>query len=247
MISYLGFVDDVLSLRDLYRVLLPLFAALPLMVVKAGTTTMLIPFVGHVNFNFGTVVLPLLGPITANLYVLLLIPIGVVAASNLVNLLAGFNGLEAGIGVIVSAALALAAVLSGAPPEALFLSVAMAGACLGFLLFNWYPAKAFPGNITTYAIGANVAAIVILGNMERIGAIALMPQIVEFFLKARTGFQAENFGKVGKDGRLSYTGTTSSLTHLIMKKFRPTEQQLVLMLLALQLLFGALAVASMYA
>ena len=249
LVSFLGLIDDIMNLRDRYRVVLPLFAALPLMVVKAGTSVMGVPFIGDINFNLGTVILPFLGPFELNLYILLLIPIGVVACSNLINLLAGFNGLEAGVGAIVSGTLALAILLIGMPPgspEALFLVVAMGGACLGFLLYNWYPARIFPGNITTYAIGATVAAAVIIGNMERVGAILLAPQIGEFFLKARSRFQAENFGKVGKDGRLSYDGPIHSLTHLTMKLFRPTEQQLVLYLLALQALAGIAAIASIY-
>jgi UDP-N-acetylglucosamine--dolichyl-phosphate N-acetylglucosaminephosphotransferase len=227
-------------------VLLPLFAALPLMVVKAGTTTIGVPFFGEMNFNLGAMSLPFVGPVEANLYILLLIPMGVIASSNLINLLAGFNGLEAGIGVIVSATLVIALLITGSSSAALFLAVAMGGACLGFLLYNWYPAKIFPGNITTYAIGATVAAAVIIGNMEKIGVIALSPQIVEFFLKARTHFQAENFGKIGRDGRLSYDGKISSLTHLVMRYTHPTEQELVIYLLLLQAAAGAAAIASIY-
>jgi len=246
LISFLGLIDDMMNLRDRYRVLLPLFAALPLMVVKAGTSVMDVPFLGDINFNLGVIYMPFNGPVELNLYLLVLVPIGVIASSNLINLLAGFNGLEAGIGVVVSATLALALLITGSSPEALFLVMAMGGACLGFLLYNWYPAKIFPGNITTYAIGATVAAAVIIGNMEKIGVIALSPQIAEFFLKARTRFQAENFGRIGRDGRLSYDGKISSLTHIVMRYTHPTEQELVLYLLGLQALAGAAAIASIY-
>ena len=105
LISFLGFMDDILNIRDSYRVVLPAFAALPLMAVKAGTATMQIPFLGEVNFDLGVFVFPFFGAVDINLYVLLLIPIGVVACSNLINLLAGFNGLEAGTGAIICVAL----------------------------------------------------------------------------------------------------------------------------------------------
>ena len=241
IIGFIGLVDDLLGwksgIKQWQKTVLPIVAALPLMVLpeSIGFTDMVVPFVGGVQFGI--------------LYSLIIVPIAVTGASNAVNMLAGFNGLEAGVGAIVSGTLALAILLIGMPPgspEALFLVVAMGGACLGFLLYNWYPARIFPGNITTYAIGATVAAAVIIGNMERVGAILLAPQIGEFFLKARSRFQAENFGKVGKDGRLSYDGPIHSLTHLTMKLFRPTEQQLVLYLLALQALAGIAAIASIY-
>ncbi len=229
LISTIGIVEDFLPIRQIYRTLLPAIAALPLMVVTAGHTAMALPFFGSIEFGI--------------IYTLVLIPIGVMAASNLVNLLAGFNGLETGVGAIVGIALFWVAYTTGAP-EAAFISMALAAACIAFLVFNFYPAKIFPGNAATYMIGAVIAAIAIIGNMERVAVIALVPQIAEFFLKARGWFKAENFGKLGKDNRLSYEGPTQSLTHILMKTFRPTERQLVLMLLAIQAVFGAIAIIS---
>jgi UDP-N-acetylglucosamine--dolichyl-phosphate N-acetylglucosaminephosphotransferase len=181
----------------------------------------------------------------------LLIPVGVIACSNLVNLLAGFNGLEAGAGAVISFAIFLASVLLGYmglhTAETSFLMIALFGACLAFLFFNWYPARVFPGNIATYMIGAAIVAAVVTGNMERIGVICLTPQIIEFLLKARSSsFSAENFGRVGKGGRLHYSGNIYSLTHLLMKTIHPTEKQLVMILLAFQVVCGALAVWSIY-
>jgi UDP-N-acetylglucosamine--dolichyl-phosphate N-acetylglucosaminephosphotransferase len=183
------------------------------------------------------------------LYSLVLVPIGVVACSNLVNLLAGFNGLEAGAGVIISFSIFTASIMLGYmgfhTAEASFIMIALFGACLAFLFFNWYPAKIFPGNVTTYMIGAAVVAAVVTGNMERVGVICLIPQIIEFLLKARSpGFSAENFGRLGRKGRLYYNGRVYSITHLLMKKIHPTEKQLVLILLAFQAVCGAVAVWS---
>ena len=250
IIALLGILDDVLDIPDKYRVIIPAFAALPLVVTKAGDSTMNFMLL-NVDFNLGVHVLPLLGPVTLNLYPLILIPIGVVACSNLVNLLAGFNGLEAGVGAIASLFIALAAIVlysQGWPGsvEASFLMLALFGACAGFLLFNWFPAKMFPGNVATYLIGAAIVSAVVIGNMERVGVIALMPQIAEFFLKATSKFKAENFGVPDKRGRLHYKGKIHSLTHLFMRLFSPTEPQLVGMLLLLQSLFGALALMSIF-
>ena len=230
LISTIGIVEDFMPIRQVYRTLLPAVAALPLMVATAGQTEMTLPFLGTVEFGI--------------IYTLVLIPIGVMAASNLVNLLAGFNGLEAGVGAIVGAVLFVVAYSTGSS-EAAFIAMALAAACIAFLVFNFYPAKIFPGNAATYMIGAVIAAIAIIGNMERVAVIALGPQIVEFFLKATGKFRAENFGRLGKDNRLSYDGPTQSLTHFLMKAFRPTEKQLVVMLLIVQAAFGAIAILSM--
>jgi len=250
IIALLGVLDDVLDIPDKYRVIIPIFAALPLVVVKAGFSEMNFYFF-TLNFNLGIYTLPILGPVTLNLYGLLLIPLGVVACSNLINLLAGFNGLEGGVGAVTSFFIALAAIVlyaQGWPgaTEAAFLMLALFGACAAFLLFNWFPAKMFPGNAATYLIGAAIVSAVIIGNMEKVGVIALMPQIAEFLLKARSKFQAENFGKPDAKGRLHYSGKIYSLTHLLMKRYSPTEPQLVGMLLGIQALFGVLALASIF-
>lgn len=249
LIAVMGLLDDILDIPDRYRVVLPIFAAIPLMVTKAGTSTMNLIFF-TVNFNLGVLILPFVGPFDLNLYSLLLIPIGVIACSNLVNMLAGFNGLEIGSGAIISFSLFLASVLLGFmglhTVEASFLMIAMFGACLAFLFFNWYPARIFPGNVATYIIGASIVAAVVVGNMERVGVIALTPQIIEFLLKLRSGFSAENFGRIGKRGKLYYNGRIYSLTHFVMRTFHPTEKQLVVMLLLFQTLFGAIAVWSIY-
>ncbi|MEM0438050.1 MAG: hypothetical protein QXU54_01995 [Candidatus Micrarchaeia archaeon] len=246
LIAFLGLADDLLDIPDLYRVILPLFAALPLMLLKVGSAAIWLPIIGDINLYFGAVTLPLVGTLGLNIYILILIPIGVIACSNLINLLAGFNGLEAGQGVIICISLALMLLLSGLNENKitmLFLVAAMCGALCAFLVFNWYPAKVFPGNILTYMLGAMVAAVAIVGGLEVAGAILLLPQIIEFFLKARSRFQAENFGKC-INGRLHYDGPTYSLTHLLMKQFRPTEVQLVLMLYVVQIIAGVLALAS---
>ncbi|MEM3399486.1 MAG: hypothetical protein QXP42_01515 [Candidatus Micrarchaeia archaeon] len=249
IIAIIGFVDDVLDVSDIYRVLTPLMAALPLIVVKAGTSTMNIPFFGNVNFDLGARFIPGIGYVDINLYILLLIPIGVVACSNLINLLAGFNGLEAGTGAIACLSILTATVILHARgidnTESSFIMASMFAACLAFLIFNWYPAKVFPGNTATYAIGASIVCAVVLGNIEKIGVIALAPQIAEFLLKARSRFRAENFGK-NINGRLHYDGEIYSLTHLIMRYLRPTEQQLVLILMLLQLVCGAIAVSTLF-
>ena len=228
LISMIGIIEDFLPVSQLWRMLLPAFAALPLIFIGAGNPVLNFPFIGSVDFN--------------GVYFLFLIPIGVMAASNLVNLLAGFNGLEAGVGAIVSASLLLIAYMNSRP-EAAFLAAALFGVCAAFLIFNWYPAKIFPGNSATYLIGGAVAAIVIIGNMERAGVIALMPQIVEFFLKARGRFKVETFGILQKDGTLKHEGPIRSLTHAAMR-LHLTEPKITLLLLGVQAVFAVLAVLS---
>jgi UDP-N-acetylglucosamine--dolichyl-phosphate N-acetylglucosaminephosphotransferase len=236
IISLIGLMDDLFKVRQIWRVLLPGLAALPLMAITAGVTDFHFIFM-HVNLGI--------------YYSLVLVPIGVMACSNLINNLAGHNGLEAGTGAVICLSIFAASyLLSMASPDefgiaAPLIMLAMAAACLAFLLFNWYPAKIFPENIGTYAIAAAIASAVIIGNIERIGIIALIPQIAEFLLKARSRFRAQNWGKLVR-GRLHYDGKIYSLTHILMKYTHPTEQGLTIQLILIQIVFGILAVSSIW-
>ena len=212
--------------------LLTLPAAIPLMVVRAGATEMVIPFVGRVDFGI--------------LYPLLVIPIGVVGASNAVNMLAGFNGLETGMGMVYFFALGIFGLLQGIEGETWPGSVIFIVTCAalaGFIKYNWYPAKILPGDSLTYLLGSTVAAGVIVGNMERTGIIVMLPFIIEFFLKLRSRFKASSLGKLRDDGKLDppYGRKIYSWTHFLMNLRPLTEKQIVMLLVFLEFCFAALA------
>jgi UDP-N-acetylglucosamine--dolichyl-phosphate N-acetylglucosaminephosphotransferase len=206
--------------------LLTLPAAVPLMAISAGVTHMSIPFVGHVDFGI--------------LYPLVLVPLGMVGASNVVNMLAGFNGLEAGMGIAYFLGLGVFALVSERIGSVIFL-VTLA-ALVGFIKFNWYPAKILPGDSLTYLLGSMVAAGVIVGNTERSGILVMLPFIIEFFLKLRSKFNASCLGKLRKDGKLDppYGKKVYSWTHILMNLRPMTEKQVTILLILIQICFAVL-------
>ncbi len=211
--------------------LLTLPAAIPLMVINAGETTMVIPFLGEIHFGL--------------LYPLLLIPIGMVGASNVVNMLAGYNGLEAGMGIIYFLSLGIFGLLQGVEAETWTGSVIFLitfAALVGFMRYNWYPAKILPGDSLTYLLGSTVAAGVIVGNMERSGIIVMLPFVIEFFLKLRSKFKASCLGKLRGDGKLDspYGRKIYSWTHLLMNLRSMTEKQVVILLILIQFCFAVI-------
>jgi len=207
--------------------LLTLPAAVPLMVISAGRTTMALPFIGVVNFG--------------DLYPLVIIPIGFVGASNVVNMLGGFNGLEAGMGVVYTLSLGLYALTTGGIQAAVLLLTACT-ALLAFLRYNWYPAKILAGDSLTYLLGSLVAAGVILGDMQRAGLIVMLPFIIEFALKARSNFEASCLGKLGDDGRLNppYGKKIYSWTHVLMNLDKLRERDVTVALIIIQVFFATL-------
>lgn len=85
--------------------------------------------------------------------------------SNSVNLTDGVDGLAAGTSVISLVALIVIAVIAGFP-EAAILSAALAGACLGFLVYNRHPARLFMGDVGSLALGGAFAAIAVVTKAE---------------------------------------------------------------------------------
>ena len=228
--TMIGVLDDLMGIRQWVKALLPLVAALPLVAVRAGVSTMRIPFIGQVDF----------GPF----YALVLVPIGVTGAANAVNMLAGFNGLEAGMGLVAMGSLAVIAASLGATTS-LVLLLAGIGGLLGVLYFNWYPAKVFVGDVGTLSIGAIIAAAVIVGNFETAGVIVIIPYAVDFLLKAMHGFPSKGWwGKLGKDGKLHCPDHGPvGLCQLIMKLAGGIyERTLVLVLMGIEAVFGVLAI-----
>ena len=206
--------------------LLTLPAAVPLMAISAGVTHMSIPFVGRVDFGI--------------LYPLVLVPLGMVGTSNVVNMLAGFNGLEAGMGIVYFLGLGVFALTCERIGSVIFL-ITLA-ALVGFIKFNWYPAKILPGDSLTYLLGSMVAAGAIVGNMEKSGILVMLPFIMEFFLKMRSRFKASCLGKLRADGKLDppYGKKVYSWTHILMNLKPMTEKQITILLILIQICFTVL-------
>ncbi|MBI4307956.1 MAG: undecaprenyl/decaprenyl-phosphate alpha-N-acetylglucosaminyl 1-phosphate transferase [Chloroflexi bacterium] len=84
-----------------------------------------------------------------------------VGGANALNLLDGMNGLAGGLTAIAAAFLALLALQSG-HAAALMLGAALAGACLGFLPYNFPRARTFMGDGGSLFLGFSLGAIAVL-------------------------------------------------------------------------------------
>jgi len=228
--ALVGMLDDLLGMRQAVKAFLPVIAALPLVAIRAGHTTMIIPFIGRVDFGI--------------FYPLILVPLGITGAANAVNMLAGFNGLELGMGLVAMGALAAIAGKVGAT-TALVILLAGIGAALGILRFNWYPAKVFVGDVGTLSIGAILAASCILGNFETAGVVVIVPYALDFLVKAFHGFPSRGWaGELGKDGKLHCPprGPVGLAQTVLKATGGLSERALVLVFMGIEAVFGGLAV-----
>ena len=103
--------------------------------------------------------------------------IGVLGAINAVNLIDGMDGLAAGIIAIASFACCVYGYMFG-NPTALYPFGLLTAICLGFLVFNRYPASIFMGDTGSFILGTGYAAAVFLTDMPYFGLLALAVPIV---------------------------------------------------------------------
>jgi len=96
---------------------------------------------------------------------------------NTVNLLDGVDGLAGGVVMIVAVTLVFAAAGTH-EPDVVQLAGALAGACAGFLLFNFSPARSFMGDSGAHFLGTALGMISILGVAKVAVAFALAVPVI---------------------------------------------------------------------
>lgn len=229
MIALIGVIDDLISLPKGVKTISPIFASLPLIAIRAGHTIMSIPLVGTANLGI--------------FYCIVIVPLGITGAANAINMLAGFNGLEVGMGIAAVASLSVIAYLTKATTSFIILMAAL-GMLIATLRYNWYPAKVLIGDVGTLSIGAIIASAVILGNFETAGAIIVIPYFIDFLLKLSHRFPSEGWKGTYNKGKLYCPSHGPiSLCQFIMKISKGiSEKNLTLVLIVIELICGTVAI-----
>jgi len=100
-----------------------------------------------------------------------------IAVPNLVNLIDGIDGLAGGLGLVMSMTLGLVAI-HNSQLEVAGYAFTMAGALLGFLVFNFPPAKIYLGDGGAYLIGFTIAALSLSSSNKASVAAVMLVTIV---------------------------------------------------------------------
>ena len=120
--------------------------------------------------------------INGNVLLNVITVIWIVGITNAINLIDGLDGLSAGTGVISCFSLLMVFALNGSPIISILLITALAGALVGFLPFNFNPAKTFMGDTGSNFLGFCLAIISILGTAKTYTAIVLIAPLLVFAL-----------------------------------------------------------------
>ncbi|MCE5191740.1 MAG: phospho-N-acetylmuramoyl-pentapeptide-transferase [Actinomycetia bacterium] len=207
----LGFIDDYakvvhersLGLRPRSKIIGQAIVAVVVGLAAvnwAGLTShVMVPFVGDLNLGILSSTFQL-GSFRIDvpwLY-LGLVWFMVVGESNAVNLTDGLDGLAAGSVMIVMLAYAAIAFRQGHLEVVLF-AAAVAGACLGFLWYNSYPADIFMGDTGSLGLGAALAALaivtktelllVLIGGIYLVETLSVVLQVLSFKLTGKRIFR----------------------------------------------------------
>ena len=219
--STMGLLDDMINLRWRYKAFLPVFAALPYMVLMpSDRTTIEFLLIGVIDLG--------------SLFFLLLVPILVTVVTNSYNQLGGLNGLESLPGLIVLVGLSIAS------NDITLTIVPML--CLVFLGYLSYTGKAFVGNVGSFSIGLTLAVYSILVNLKLFLLVALVPYVVNSVLILVSSYILhDRADTLMDDSGLLYAVKARSLRTLILSRKSMTEHQAVLVLTLITGVFTVLA------
>lgn len=149
-IFLLGFFDDIYELPAKPKFLIQIAAATIVAVFGIRIDFFTIPFIGQQYIDMLAI------PATV---------IWIVSITNAVNLIDGLDGLAAGVSSIASLCLMVLSIYAGFPPGAL-LTATLAGACIGFLPYNFNPASIFMGDTGSTFLGFTLGITSVMGLLK---------------------------------------------------------------------------------
>jgi len=167
----IGLVDDFFRLSAIIKPLLLLLASIPIIASGRYIPEPFLPFVGKTRLTI--------------IYIVLL-PFVIAVPSNSVNMLDVFNGSMATATILVLFAVFFANMIifrngySELDLTYVFIFI-MIGTLIAFWIFNRYPARVFAGDTGSLTVGAALGAIAVMGQLEVVMIIAMIPFIMNSF------------------------------------------------------------------
>jgi len=168
--------------------------------------------------------------------------IWIVGITNAINLIDGLDGLSSGVSLISCVSLLIIFALNGSPLISILLVTALAGALVGFLPYNFNPAKTFLGDTGSNFLGYTLSIISILGMAKTYTAIVIIAPLLVFALPLLDTLLAI-IRRIIKTRSLKgvFKADKEHLHHKIMKHGY-SQKQAVFILYAISATFGMFAI-----
>ena len=165
IISITCIIDDIKTIKPIVKLSGQLLAAI--VAVAFG--------IRIESINVSIIQAPELGEILSTIVTI----VWIVGVTNSINLIDGLDGLSSGISVISAISLLIIFLLNGSAMVPIILITALAGALVGFLPFNFAPAKTFIGDTGSNFLGYTISIIAILCMAKTYTlAVIILPLIV---------------------------------------------------------------------
>jgi UDP-GlcNAc:undecaprenyl-phosphate/decaprenyl-phosphate GlcNAc-1-phosphate transferase len=229
IILVMGIFDDIRPLKAHQKLFVQILASLILIFFGVTVKSITIPFIG----GDGSFSIKYLG--------ILLTIIWVVGISNAINLIDGLDGLAGGICLISSLTLFGVSIISGRYIT-MHLTAILSGACLGFLPFNFNPAKIFMGDTGALFLGFILAAISMQGATKSAAAVAVAVPILAIGLPIYDTLFAMVRRKLNKKPIM---GADRGHLHHRLLDMGLTQRQAVLSMYCISAVLGSASIIAM--
>ncbi len=164
IVASVGFLDDVYQLKAWQKLIAQIIAAI--VVITSGLR------ICYVNIPF----LALYG---LNDVLSIIITFGwIIGVTNALNLIDGLDGLATGVSAISTLALTVIFILNGAGELPIIMTVALLGGLIGFLPYNFNPAKTFMGDVGSNSLGFILATVSMIGMAKTYTFMAIILPVV---------------------------------------------------------------------
>lgn len=222
------FVDDSKGIPPLTKLAGQIIAAIVVVYSGIRIENLNLPFFNEIGLNYVASIVLTLG--------------WIIGITNAINLIDGLDGLSSGIGLISCLSLLIIFSLNYSPIIAILLITALAGAILGFLPFNFNPAKTFMGDTGSNFLGFSLAVISILGVAKTYTAIVIVAPLIVLALPIfDTLWAIIRRIATGKSIKAIVMPDKGHLHHRLVKKGF-SQKQAVMILYGISATFGMFAV-----
>ena len=228
IIAITGIIDDVKTLKPLQKLFGQVLAAVVTVALGIQIQNINIPYfydlgLSHEISVFATI-------------------IWIVGITNAINLIDGLDGLSSGIALISCVSLLIIFALNSSPIIAVLMITSMIGALVGFLPFNFSPAKTFIGDTGSNFLGYILSVVSILGVAKTYTAVVIaLPMLVLGFPILDVTCAIIRRLIKGKSIKAIFKADKGHLHHkLVARGF--SQKQSVLILYAVSAAFGIFAI-----
>lgn len=224
------YIDDSKGIPSWVKLVVQIIAAIIVAISGIKIENINIPFLDNKIFFYD--------------WISYIITVGwIVGITNAINLIDGLDGLSSGITLISCVSLLIIFVLTPSSPLiSILLITALAGAIVGFLPFNFSPAKTFIGDTGSNFLGFSLAVISILGVAKTYTALVLIAPIIVLGLPIFDTLYAIVRRIInGKSIKAVFKADKGHLHHRLMKRGY-SQKQAVLILYGLTAMLGMFAI-----